>query len=91
MPNHTVGVIVTFFTKADCSLCDAALFVVEKVRQQIPFDLQRVDITAPGFEITFRRYCHDIPVIHINGREVFRHRVDERTLRRELLECIGRS
>ncbi len=34
---------VTFFTKPECHLCDAALFVVQKVRQAHAFELERVN------------------------------------------------
>ncbi len=76
---------VTFFTKDKCPLCQAAWFVVDKLRRRIDFDLKRVDITASGNEKWYALYCNDIPVIHVNGKEAFKHRVSERALR-ELLE-----
>lgn len=72
---------VTFFTKPDCSLCDGALFVINKVRRSLPFDLENIDISAPGCEHWLALYKHDVPVVHLNGVEVFRHRVDEARLR----------
>ena len=72
---------VTFFTKPDCTLCRSALFVVEKVRRTTPFELELIDISEPGQEKWFEAYKHDIPVLHLNGKEVFRHRVEERKLR----------
>lgn len=82
---------VTFFTKRDCTLCRAALYVIERVRKQIPFELDTVDITAPGQEAWFECYRHHIPVIHLDGNEVFRHRVDERLLRERLAASSGKS
>lgn len=76
---------ITFFTKDCCPLCDAAWFVVQKLRMRHPFDLERIDITAPENARWFALYCNDIPVVHLNGCEVSRHRVEERRLR-ELLE-----
>ena len=75
---------VTFFTKACCPLCDSAWFVIKKLRQRIEFDLERIDITDPKHTKWFGLYCNDIPVVHINGTEVCRHRVSERALRRRL-------
>ncbi len=72
---------VTFFTKPDCELCRAALFVIERVRATTPFELDCVDISAPGHDAWFSAYRNDIPVVHLNGKEIFRHRVDERRLR----------
>ena len=76
---------ITFFTKPDCSLCNSALYVIERVRAKLLFDLESVDITTPGNERWLERYKNDIPVVHLNGEEIFRHHVDERKLRALLL------
>ncbi len=81
---------ITFFTKSDCSLCRSALYVIERVRTHAPFELNCVDISAPGNEEWSEAYRNDIPVVHLNGREIFRHRVDERRLR-ELLSAGERT
>ena len=39
-----------------------------------------MDITAEGNEHWFHLYKHDIPVVHINGKEIMRHRVFENVL-----------
>lgn len=75
---------LTFFTKPDCPLCDAAWFVIEKVCAGRNIRVEKIDIAAPGNERWFQAYRHDIPVIHLDGREIFRHRVVERELRRLL-------
>ena len=78
---------ITFFTKPDCPLCDAALFVICKVRLVHRFELKQVDISSPGQERWFDLYRDHIPVVHLNDREIFRHRVDETALRRLLREA----
>lgn len=78
---------VTFFTKSDCSLCRSALYVVERVRKRMAFELECLDISAQGQERWLEAYRHDIPVVHLNGREIFRHRVSEQTLERHLKEA----
>ncbi len=82
---------ITFFTRADCQLCDAALFVVKKVGRSLPFEFELVDISAPGSETWADLYGEHIPVVHLDGREVFRHRVDERRLRQLLRETNERD
>ena len=72
------GKTVTFYTRSGCSLCDKAMFVVEKVGREIPFRLEIVDIAKD--ETLLGRYRWAIPVICIDGTEAFRHRVDEREL-----------
>jgi len=76
---------ITFFTRQDCELCEAAWFVIDKVRREIPFEWEKVDIAAPGNKTALERYGEHIPVVHLDGQEIFRHRVDERKLR-DLLE-----
>ena len=76
---------VTFFTKECCPLCEAAWFVIQKLRLRIDFAVERVDITETGNGQWYALYCNEIPVVHLNGEEVFRNRVSERKLR-ELLE-----
>ena len=75
---------ITFFTKEPCPLCDAAWFVVNRLRQRFDFELERIDITEPANARFYALYYNDIPVVHLNGTEVFRHRVSERALRRLL-------
>lgn len=77
---------ITFFTKPDCTLCDGAMYVIKRVRTTVAFEIESVDITAPGNERWFEAYRHDIPVVHLNGTEIFRHRVGERELRTLLSE-----
>ena len=80
---------ITFFTKPDCSLCRSALYVVERVRRQLPFELEIVDISVCGNEKWRAAYGDHIPVAHLDGEEIFRHGVDERELR-GLLHGRGR-
>jgi glutaredoxin len=73
---------VEIYSKADCSLCDEAKAVVLAVRQRLAFELVELDITAdPDL---YQRYRYDIPVIKVNGKFAFRHRVDERTFEARL-------
>ena len=77
---------IRFFTRADCHLCHAALFVVRRVRETIPFELEVVDIDAPDQTRSRAAFGDHIPVLEVDGREFCRHRVSEGGLRRRLLE-----
>lgn len=72
---------ISFFTRDDCELCDTAWFVVNRVARRFDVLVERVDIDAVGNEHWRDAYTNDIPVVHLDGREVFRHRVDEGALR----------
>ncbi len=73
---------LTFLTRPECGLCDAALFVVRKVQRLYPFAVQEVDISSPGNEKWLDAYSEHIPVILCDGNEVCRHRVNEADFRR---------
>ncbi|HEX4759712.1 MAG TPA: glutaredoxin family protein [Thermoleophilaceae bacterium] len=73
---------VTLYGKPGCHLCDEARAVVAEVRRERPFELIEVDITFdPGIN---RRYAERIPVLELNGEEVFEFVVEPEELRRRL-------
>lgn len=43
-------------------------------------------IDDPANELWFSKYKHDIPVIHINGEYLMKHKINERLLTRTLRE-----
>ncbi|XP_033984890.1 glutaredoxin-like protein C5orf63 homolog isoform X1 [Trematomus bernacchii] len=65
---------LTLFTKDPCPLCDEAKEQLEPLRHR--FVLQQVDISLPQNAVWRQRYALDIPVFHLNGRFVMKHRVD---------------
>ncbi|XP_045897787.1 glutaredoxin-like protein C5orf63 homolog isoform X1 [Micropterus dolomieu] len=65
---------LTLFTKDPCPLCDEAKDVLDPFRHR--FVLQQVDISLPENRHWADRYRWDIPVFHLNGQFVMKHRVD---------------
>ena len=66
-----------------CHLCESAMRVIERVRAELPFEVEEVDITDdPELE---RRYRDRIPVVEIGGKEAFTYFVHPDALRRRLL------
>lgn len=51
------------------------------VMLQIPHILDVVDITEPSNKKWFDLYRYEIPVLHYEGREIMRHRIDLERLR----------
>ncbi|XP_029686561.1 glutaredoxin-like protein C5orf63 homolog [Takifugu rubripes] len=76
---------LTLFTKDPCSLCDEAKEALDPLRHR--FVLQPVDISLPENRTWFDRYKWDIPVFHLNGRFVMKHRVDLALLDKLLQEA----
>jgi hypothetical protein len=58
------------------------------LQRELAFELEVIDIDDPGFEDRRNEYGDDIPVVHLNGLEVFRHRVNERELRNLITQAI---
>jgi glutaredoxin len=70
--------VVTLYGKAGCHLCDEARAVVERARQRHPFELREVDVTLdPNL---FREYGERIPVLALDGEELFEYFVEEGAL-----------
>jgi hypothetical protein len=65
---------VVLYTKAGCCLCDAAKEQILAVRALVPFGFREVDITTDAD--LFEEHKFDIPVVEIDGRRAFKHRVE---------------
>ncbi|HEX5897320.1 MAG TPA: glutaredoxin family protein [Thermoleophilaceae bacterium] len=67
--------VVTLYGKPGCHLCDEARAVVERVRARRTFDLREVDVTLDP--VLYREYGERIPVLALDGRELFEFHVEE--------------
>jgi glutaredoxin len=76
--------IVTLYGRPGCCLCEEAREVIELVRARVPFDLQERNIEDD--ERLLKAYLERIPVVTIDGREMFELFVDEGALERALRE-----
>ena len=73
---------VVLYTREECSLCKTARAVLLAVKREVDFTYREVDIDSDP-EL-FEEHKHDIPVIEIDGRRAFKHRVDAQELRKKL-------
>jgi glutaredoxin len=75
---------VRMYSRPGCHLCDEARAVLLGVRERIPFTLEEVDVSADdALEL---EYGIRIPVVEVDGREVFEIVVDPAELARALAE-----
>jgi len=68
-----------FYTKPDCPLCDEAKVVLQSIEAKLSF------ITVAEIDITknlglFTKYKHLIPVLELDGQQLFVHRALHRKL-----------
>ena len=75
---------LTLYIKPDCPLCDEALDELEAARHIVPFTLEVVSIRTDL--ALYEKYKDDIPVVCLEGEELFRHRV----FQAELLQKLSR-
>jgi glutaredoxin len=73
---------VVLYGRPGCHLCDEARAVLERLRAELPFLLHERDIEQD--EALHRAYLERIPVIALDGEELFDFFVDEAELRRRL-------
>ena len=73
---------VTLYGRRGCHLCDDARAILQRIRATQPFALEEIDIESD--DALLRRYLERIPVIALDGEELFDFFVDEEALRRKL-------
>jgi glutaredoxin len=73
---------VTLYHAPGCHLCESARRVLGKVRAEVEFELEEVDISGdPELE---RRYRERLPVVSVDDEEAFVYFVQPDALRRRL-------
>ena len=73
---------VIVYSRPGCHLCDEAKHAIRSAGVDNLFTLEEINIESDPELL--RKYKYDIPVITIDGREAFRHRVDARQFRKEI-------
>ena len=73
---------VTLYGRPGCHLCDDAREILLRVRAELPFALVEQDIEQD--DALHRAYLERIPVVTLDGEELFEFFVDEDELRRRL-------
>ena len=83
------SISIEIYSRPGCHLCDEAKAVIEPFVKPYSIELRVTDVDSD--EALRQAYGFDIPVIMINGKEAFRHRVDRGTLERKLKELWNKS
>jgi len=74
--------VITVYSQPDCHLCEEALGVLRALQAELDFELRQQDITAD--ERLHRAYFERVPVVALDGDELFEYFVDETVLRERL-------
>ena len=73
---------VTVYTRVGCHLCEEAERVLRQEQAVTPFHLDLVDVDADPELV--RRYGVRVPVVAVNGRDLFEYEVPADLLRAHL-------
>jgi glutaredoxin len=76
---------ITLYSRPGCHLCDDARAALQRLCARFAFDLHEVDIT--GDDDLHRRYLERIPVVALDGEELFEFFVDEHALAERLRDA----
>jgi glutaredoxin len=77
-----MSALVTLYTSPGCHLCEEAREALLRVQEDQDFELQEQDITSE--ETLHRAYLERVPVVALNGEELFDYVVQEEVLRARL-------
>ena len=84
-----MSVEVVLYSAPDCGLCIDAKRVLESQAAVLGYRLRTVDIS--GDDELERRHRHEIPLVTIAGRRVFKYQVDPAELRRRVIAAGSQS
>jgi glutaredoxin len=73
---------ITLYGKPGCHLCEDARSALERIRAGHGFELEEVDVSLDP--ALYREYGERIPVLALDGEELFEFFVDEASLRERL-------
>jgi len=72
------------YSKSGCHLCEIAEERILNVRKRVDFLFEKIDIEKD--ETLMQRYGKRIPVVCVDGEEIFVYRVSEKILEKRLRE-----
>jgi len=73
---------VIIYSRKGCHLCEIVKESLVKLHKRGGFDWREVDVDSNA-ELR-RQYNDQVPVVFINGRKVFKYRMDEQEFLRKL-------
>jgi glutaredoxin len=73
---------IKIYSKPECHLCDDAKETIERVVKWLHIEVEVIDIEKDTELLN--QYRYDIPVIFLDDRKIFKHRVDEEKLKKIL-------
>jgi len=77
-----MSILIKFYTKPKCSLCDKARKLLNRLKEQYPLNVEEVNILDDP--ALYERYKYEIPVLLSPNLFQLQGRIEAEELRREL-------
>jgi glutaredoxin len=74
--------LLTVYSRRECHLCAEAIMTLRGLQAELGYELRELDIDDD--EGLHRAYFERIPVVELDGEELFEYVVDEQALRERL-------
>jgi glutaredoxin len=74
--------LLTLYSKSDCHLCDDARVTLRRLQTELGFVLEERDISTD--EALQRAYFERIPVVAVDGEDLWEYFVEEAVVRERL-------
>eukprot|EP00795_Rhopilema_esculentum_P005908 gene5908-11246_t len=81
--------VITLFSKDDCPLCDVAKEELKRYQDQCKIEV--IDIGDEKNSLWFEKYKYDIPVIHLNGKFLMKHKVFDGALEDAIVNANAKT
>jgi glutaredoxin len=75
---------VLLYKKENCKLCDEAESILEKLKKEKRFFLERITL-EPNTDL-FERFGNKVPIVFINDKMIFEFKLDEAAFLRKIAE-----
>ncbi len=73
---------IRLYTRMDCCLCEEMKGVVRDVAEEVPLEVEEVDVDSePDLR---EKFGGEVPVLFIDGRKAFKYRVAAKELKKKL-------
>ncbi|HEX5412530.1 MAG TPA: glutaredoxin family protein [Terriglobia bacterium] len=79
---------IVIYSRPGCGLCEQARKQVSALQERYEFTLREVNILQD--RVTYDMFKDEIPVIFVDGKKAFKHRLDEKRFVR-IMESSGRK
>jgi peroxiredoxin len=84
-----VAARVTVYVKKDCGLCGPVWETVQKVKEDVDFEAEKIDIASDPELV--KKYSLEVPVVLIDGRKAFKGSVTAQALRKKLDRVLAHA